>query len=40
MYKLGVIEPYLVTKTALENAVNIATTILTCDCAILPNKIF
>lgn len=38
--KLGIIEPYIVTKTALENAVNIATTILTCDCAILPNNNF
>lgn len=33
-FKMGIIEPYTVTITALENAVNIATTILTCDCAI------
>lgn len=39
-YDSGVIEPYLVTKTALENAINIATTILNCDCAILPNNNF
>lgn len=36
--KMGIIEPYIVTKTALENAVNIATTVLTCDCAILQNN--
>ena len=36
--KMGIIEPYIVTKTALENAVNIATTVLTCDCAILQKK--
>lgn len=35
-----VIEPYLVVKTALENAINIAVTILTCDCAILPYSRF
>jgi len=33
----GVIEPFLVTKTALENAINIATTILSCECAINNN---
>lgn len=36
LYQQNIIEPYLVVKTALENAVNIAVTILTCDCAILP----
>jgi chaperonin GroEL (HSP60 family) len=36
LYQQDIIEPYLVVKTALENAVNIAVTILTCDCAILP----
>lgn len=35
--KDGVIEPFLVTKTALENAINIATTILSCECAINNN---
>lgn len=33
----GIIEPFLVTKTALENAINIATTILSCNCAINNN---
>jgi len=35
--KEGVIEPFLVTKTSLENAINIATTILSCECAINNN---
>jgi len=33
--RFGIVEPYLVVKTALENAINLAKTILTCDCAIL-----
>jgi chaperonin GroEL (HSP60 family) len=40
LYQQDIIEPYLVVKTALENAVNIAVTILTCDCAILPYSPF
>jgi chaperonin GroEL len=40
IYQQDIIEPYLVVKTALENAVNIAVTILTCDCAILPYSLF
>lgn len=35
LYEMGVIEPFLVTKIALENAVNTASLILTCNCAIL-----
>jgi chaperonin GroEL len=38
LYQQDIIEPYSVVKTALENAVNIAVTILTCDCAILPSN--
>jgi len=34
MYDLGVIDPFLVTKTVIENAVNTATLILTNGCAI------
>ena len=37
LFTKGVIEPFLVTKTALENAINIATTILSCECAINNN---
>lgn len=35
MYNLGVIEPFLVVKTSLENAVSVAATVLTTNCAIL-----
>lgn len=37
-FEKNIIEPYLVTATALENSINIATTILTCDCAIVQPK--
>jgi len=30
----GIIDPFLVTKTALNNAVSVATTILSTDCVI------
>jgi chaperonin GroEL len=36
LIKKGIVEPYLVVKTALENAVNMAILIMTCDCIILP----
>ena len=35
MYNSGVIEPFLVTKTVLENAVSTASLVLTADVAIL-----
>lgn len=35
MYNIGVIEPFLVTKTVLENAVSTASLVLTADVAIL-----
>lgn len=38
MIRSGIIEPYLVVKTALENAINTASMILTCDCVILPTN--
>ena len=34
MIKAGIIDPVLVTKTALKNAVSVATTILSTDCVI------
>ncbi len=34
MIKTGIIDPLLVTKTALNNAVSVATTILSTDCII------
>jgi chaperonin GroEL (HSP60 family) len=34
MVKAGIIDPVLVTKTALKNAVSVATTILSADCVI------
>ena len=34
MIKSGIIDPVLVTKTALKNAVSVATTILSTDCVI------
>ena len=34
MIKAGVIDPVLVTKTALKNAVSVATTIFSADCVI------
>ena len=37
MVKAGIIDPVLVTKTALKNAVSVATTILSADC-IISNK--
>ena len=35
MYKEGIIEPFLVTKTVLENAISTASLVLTADVAIL-----
>jgi chaperonin GroEL len=34
MFKKGIVDPVLVTKTALKNAVSVATTILSTDCVI------
>jgi chaperonin GroEL (HSP60 family) len=34
MVRYGIIDPVLVTKTALKNAVSVATTILSADCVI------
>ena len=34
MRKAGIIDPVLVTKSALQNAVSVATTILSTDCVI------
>jgi chaperonin GroEL len=34
MIKHGIIDPVLVTKSALKNAVSVATTILSADCVI------
>ena len=34
MVKAGIIDPVLVTKTALKNAVSVATTIISADCVI------
>ena len=34
MIKEGIIDPVLVTKTALKNAVSVATTVLSADCVI------
>jgi len=34
MVKEGIIDPVLVTKTALKNAVSVATTIFSADCVI------
>jgi len=34
MVKAGIIDPVLVTKTALKNAVSVATTIMSADCII------
>lgn len=34
-YNLGIIDPFLVTKTTLENAIAVASTILTTNCTIL-----
>ena len=34
MIKAGIIDPVLVTKTALKNAVSVATTIISADCII------
>ena len=35
MYELGVIDPFLVVKTALENAVSAASLLLTNECLII-----
>ena len=35
MYEMGIIDPFLVTKTALTNAVSAASLILTNGCSIL-----
>jgi chaperonin GroEL len=34
MIKAGIIDPVLVTKSALKNAVSVATTIVSADCVI------
>ena len=34
MIKAGIIDPVLVTKTALKNAISVATTIMSADCII------
>ena len=34
MCKAGIIDPLLVTKSALQNAISVATTILSTDCVI------
>ena len=34
MLKLGIIDPLLVTKTALKNAVSVVSTIISADCVI------
>ena len=34
MIKAGIIDPVLVTKTALKNAVSVVTTIISADCVI------
>ena len=35
MYEMGIIDPYLVTKISLENAVNAASLVLTSGCSII-----
>jgi chaperonin GroEL len=37
MYEMGIVDPFLVTKIALENAVSVASLILTNGCAIITN---
>jgi chaperonin GroEL (HSP60 family) len=37
---MGIVEPYLVVISALENAVSMGGSILTCECAILNNEIY
>ena len=34
MIEAGIIDPVLVTKTALKNAISVATTIMSADCII------
>ena len=34
MIKAGIVDPVLVTKTALKNAVSVATTITSADCIV------
>jgi len=38
MYEMGIVDPFLVTKIALENAVSIAKTILSTDTIILDER--
>ena len=38
MYEMGIVDPFLVTKTALENATSAATLILTNGCAIIKTE--
>jgi chaperonin GroEL len=40
LYDMGIVEPYLVVLSALENAVSMGGSILTCECAILNNVIY
>ena len=37
MYEMGIVDPFLVTKISLENAVSVASLILTNGCAIITN---
>ena len=39
MIEKGIIDPVLVTKTALKNAVSVATTIMSADCIISNQRI-
>jgi chaperonin GroEL len=39
MKKTGIIDPLLVTKTALKNAVSVASTILSADCIVSNRRI-
>ena len=40
LYDMGIVEPYLVVVSALENAVSMGGSILTCECAILNNEVY
>ena len=38
MYEMGILDPAKVTRTALENAVSVASTLMTTDCLIVESK--
>lgn len=38
MYEMGIIDPVMVTRTALENAASIASLLLTTECVVVDNK--